>query len=306
MSLNIAAKEIYTTPNVMNKREICCSVCDSQKSELLYPDELGDQRPPVDYNFTEETRKTYQIVRCSSCGFIFTNPMPILNDSYVENIDDVYLQSTPQRQTSARVAVEKIKQLKPSGRLLDLGCAIGLFLDEAQKHYQVEGLELSNWAANIAAEKHKIHRKPLSQLTLFEQFDIITLWGVIEHFDNPRLEMEAVFRALKPGGLVAIYTGNVDAWLPRLLGKKWWWYQGMHLSYFSRRTLSRLLVRIGFDVVNYQNYCVYFQLFSLAKSLNRYKIGKLLSPFLHLPGIRNLMVPLKLSGEMVIYAVKRT
>lgn len=289
----------------VEKRDLPCSVCDSTDFSVLYPDELGDQVPPVDYNFTEDTRKTYQIVKCRVCDFIFTNPMPVLSEAYVENVDDVYLQSSPQRLRAAQKAVEKILKIKTSGKLLDIGCAAGLFLDAAEKHFSVEGLELSNWAADIASKKHTVHRKTLSQLNFSEKFDVITLWGVIEHFENPRAEMEAVHAALKPGGIAVIYTGDVDAWLPRLLQKKWWWYQGMHLMYFSNRTLSRLLNRIGFDVVKYDHQTVYFQLFSLANSLNRYRIGKLISPILCLPWIKNIMVPLTLSGEMVLYARKR-
>ena len=86
---------------------------------------------------------------------------------------------------------------------------------------------------------------------------------------------------------------------------KWWWFQGMHLAYFSRRTLGQLLESVGFEVIQHQNYCAYFQLFSLAKSMSRYKLGRLLSPIFHLPFLRNIMVPVKLSGEMVLYAVKK-
>ena len=288
----------------LEKQEIPCNVCNGIQFKILYPDELGDLIPPVDYNFTQETRKTYQIVRCCSCGFIFTNPMPSLKDCYVENVDEVYLKSTAQRRVAAQMAVKQIVKLKSSGKLLDVGCAIGLFLDEAKNYFDVTGIELSNWAANIAGKQHKVFRNPLNHLDLKEQFDVITLWGVIEHFDDPRVEMEAVYAALKKGGIVVVYTGDVEAWLPRLLGKKWWWYQGMHLAYFSRLTLSNLLESIGFDVLKCQNYCSYFQLFSLANSLNRYKFSKFLSPILNFPWFRDIMVPIKLSGEMVLYAVK--
>jgi SAM-dependent methyltransferase len=220
----------------IGKRLVSCSVCGAQTHSVLYEDELGDDRPPVDYNFSRDTQKTFQIVKCNECGFVYTNPMPMLSGSYVENVDAVYMASTRQRRATARASLKRIVKLKPAGTLLDVGCAAGLFLDEAAAFYQVEGLELSTWAADLAAAHHPVHRQPLSQLDLHDRFDVITLWGVIEHFEQPRIEMEAVFKALKPGGLVVIYTGDVEAWLPRLLKRRWWWFMGMHLSYFSQRT----------------------------------------------------------------------
>lgn len=308
MNLNIKRNELETYSALKNhkviKKEVACCVCDSQSFNILFPDELGDELPPVDYNFNQNTRKTFQIVQCNHCNLIFTHPMPQLSNAYVENIDDVYLKSSPQRLASAKNSVQQILKYKSSGRLLDVGCAAGFFLDAAKEHFNVEGIELSSWAANIASRKHKVHQKPLSQLAFSEQFDVVTLWGVIEHFEEPRIEMEAVYKALKPGGIAVIYTGDVDAWLPKILGKKWWWYQGMHLMYFSRKTLTRLLERIGFEVIHHHNQTVYFQLFSLANSVNRYWFGKLISPFFRLPLIRNLMIPLTLSGEMVLFARK--
>ena len=286
------------------KTEIPCNVCGSTSFKVMFADELGDTAPPVDYNFSQETRKTFQIVRCLECGLIFTNPMPHLSDLYSDVIDEIYLASEMQRRITAQHAVETIMKLRPKGRLLDVGCATGVFLDAASEHFQAEGLELSNWAASLAAKRHQIHRKPLSELSFKEEFDIITIWGVIEHFENPRREVQAIYDALRPGGLVVIYTGDVGAWLPRLLGKKWWWYQGMHLFYFSRRTLSRLLDNIGFKVVRAGNHRLYFQLFSLANSLNRYAVRKWLTPALNNRLLRNIMIPLALSGEMVLYAEK--
>lgn len=292
------------TPNVIEKSEIPCNVCDSKEFNVIFEDELGITLPPINYNFTPETRKTFRIVKCTSCDFIFTNPMPALSNAYHDSIDEAYLESSSQRLITAKKSMKHIYQFKNSGTLLDIGCAIGLFLDAAKEKFEVQGLELSRWAADIASKRHFVYSKPLSQLNLVEKFDVITLWGVIEHFENARMELEAIFTALKPGGVVVIYTGDVEAWLPRLLGKKWWWYQGMHLLYFSRRTLTLLLKRIGFEVIQNRNHTLYFQLFSLARSLNRYRVGRLFFSLFNLPFIKNIMIPLTLSGEMILVARK--
>jgi len=47
----------------------------------------------------------------------------------------------------------------------------------------------------------------------------------------------------------------VDAWLPRLLGKKWWWYPGMHVFYFSLNTSKAMLDKCGFKVIRNGVHC---------------------------------------------------
>lgn len=287
------------------KRLIPCNLCGSTSQPELYADEIGDGVAPTDYGFSEETRKTYRIVRCQDCGLIFTNPMPSLITAYEEEIDDTYLSTEAQRHVTAARAVQKILKYKTAGRLLDVGCSTGIFLDEAAKHFKVEGLELSKWAAARASQRHRVHRVTLDDFKPDERYDVVTLFGVIEHFEDPKSQLVHIGKLLKPGGLAVIYTGDVDAWLPRLLGKKWWWYQGMHLYYFSHRTLSRMVSDAGMQEIAYDLQTVDFELRSLATSINRYPIGRLTSPILNLPGIRNITVPLRLSGEMTLYALAK-
>lgn len=286
------------------ERMVPCNVCGTKDFNVHYEDELKGESPSVDYRFTPQTRKTFQIVQCASCDLIFTNPMPKMEMYYQATEDDVYEQYAPQQVLTAKKVLNRIRKEKSSGKLLDVGCATGVFLNEASQYFQVEGIELSKWSAERASKKFTIHSKPLSAFDWKEKYDVITLFGVIEHFEDPRIEMEAAFRALRPGGLLVLYTGDVDAFLPKLLGKSWWWYQGMHLFYFSKRTLSRLLKTIGFEEPATQNYTVYFSLPALANSLNRYKFFKWLRPVFEWKGLQSLFIPLTLSGEMLLLSRK--
>lgn len=289
---------------VITKTFVPCAVCGSISQELFYEDELCDEIPPVDYAFSQRTRKTFRIVQCKCCRHIFTNPMPHLSGCYADTIDKVYVESSHQRYVTAHQAVSRILKFCQGGRLLDVGCNTGIFLDEAKKYFDVRGLEISAWAAKIASQRHQIYQNPLSDLNLNTTFDVVTLWGVIEHFEDPFLELNLIYKALVPNGLCVIYTGDVSAWLPRLLKKRWWWYQGMHLHYFSKNTLSRLVRRCGFEVIGFETYCAYFQLFSLASSISRYRIGRLFVPILQLPKLKKMLVPLSINGEMVMYLRK--
>jgi len=77
------------------------------------------------------------------------------------------------------------------------------------------------------------------------------MFGVIEHFSNPTEEIAAAQRSLKPGEYLLIYTGDVGSLAARIPRKKWWEYQGVHLQYFSKKSLDMLLKRIGFEIVEH-------------------------------------------------------
>jgi 2-polyprenyl-3-methyl-5-hydroxy-6-metoxy-1,4-benzoquinol methylase len=75
------------------------------------------------------------------------------------------------------------------------------------------------------------------------------MWDVVEHLSDPLAELKRMHRILRPDGLLAISTMNVDALFPRLAGRRWPWYMQMHLVYFSRRTLHNMLTKAGYRVV---------------------------------------------------------
>jgi SAM-dependent methyltransferase len=299
---------MHNEPHVqgrVKKKTISCNLCGSKVHNVIYADELGDDIPSLDHNFSTQTRKTFQIVKCKQCSLVFTNPMPMLSELYYDTIDRVYVKSSKQRIKTAELTIDRIRRLKPFGKLLDIGCSTGILLDAAAQHFEVAGIETSRWARDEAGKRHLVMDLPLSKLNMKSEYDVVTLFGVIEHFEDPKRELTLMYEALRPGGLLVIYTGDVNSWLARMLGKKWWWYQGMHTYYFSRQTCVSLLRSCGFDVARVEKHSLYFQVRSLGTSLRRYRIGAVLKPIFSVPWVGDIMVKLSLSGEMLIYAVKR-
>jgi len=282
-----------------------CPVCGSPNHKKAYDDELGDELPTVDYNFSPQTRKTYQIVECVDCSHQFVHPLPNLTNIYQENVDDTYLNSAPQRRRSAQEWLGIVTTYAPTeaSSLVDIGCATGMFLDEAAQRYRVEGIELSAWAADLASSRHQIHRMPVSEMKIDRHFDIASMWGVIEHLDNPAKEIRAVHELLNDSGLLFIYTGDRNALLPRLLGKRWWWYQGMHIQYFTKSSLTMLLQSCGFEVIGQHQLPMFFSIASLAQSLNRYRVMRPLVWLMQSLPWKGL-VKLTLSGEILLVAKK--
>lgn len=280
-----------------------CPVCGESACRDRYSDELVGRFPTVDYNFSPETRLTYQILDCLTCNHQFAVPPIDIKSLYSETHDEVYLSSKSQRQRSASDWLSIVREYAPNAKsLIDIGCSVGIFLDSASEYFDVHGVELSTWSAEIAAKRHSVSLSPLSSSPPKQRFDIATMWGVIEHLEDPKREVNAIQNALSEGGVFFVYTGNRRAILPRLLGKKWWWYQGMHIQYFSKVSLGQLLTEAGFEVIATRNLPIYFSLASLAQSLKRYRSAVPLVRLLRTDLLANRLVRITLSGEMLMVA----
>ena len=86
-------------------------------------------------------------------------------------------------------AVDFIRRCKSSGRLLDIGCAYGFFLQEAQRFFDVSGIELAEDAANVSGRRacRSCQAWPTSQRwPKLGTLDVITLFDVIEHLPQPQ------------------------------------------------------------------------------------------------------------------------
>jgi len=100
----------------------------------------------------------------------------------------------------------------PPGRLLDVGCGSGEFLQAASRlGWRPVGLEVTAGAAAVARRVSgaglvagDLLRSPLRA----NSFDAVTLWGVIEHVVAAPELLGAVARLLKPGGLLLLETPN--------------------------------------------------------------------------------------------------
>lgn len=220
-------------------------------------------------------------MRCLDCTHIYCSPIPKnIADNYKDVIDEEYLKHVTSRKLSAEAVLDVIQKRVKFGRLLDVGCATGDFLQIARaRGFIAEGLELSGWSSEIAiSHGFIVYREYLSNLAkkLPCQFDVITLMGVIEHFENPLQEMQFIRKLLKPNGIIVLWTGNAGSIYSRILGRRWWYWQGQHIQYFTYSSLKKLMHISGFNHIETKRYPFAATFETISNSIRRYKSYKLL------------------------------
>ncbi len=152
-----------------------------------------------------------------------------------------------------RSRLSRIETFRKPGKLLDIGCAGGNFLQVArQRGWQVWGVELSGAMRKRAFEAtgHPIFESIEQAAAGKQRFDCVTMFEVIEHLNDPVSTMRNVLGLLDPDGLLALSTPNCEC--PEAitgLPIDVWFIPPEHVSYFGPGTLSACLERAGFKMV---------------------------------------------------------
>jgi SAM-dependent methyltransferase len=202
---------------------------------------------------------SFQMVRCSSCQFIYLNPRP--TSEFLLRFYQDYL---PENGSSIKAwqrmmepvfkkAANLIQQYKEKGELLDVGSGFGFFLSEMKNRgWDVTGIEISQKAMDYARDVLglTIHPGPLEKANFPDNyFDAVTGFYVIEHLPYPMVFLRECHRILKPGGLLLLrypHTTPIKNLL-QIFGIKNRLYDlPAHLSDFSPKMIQRCLERIGF------------------------------------------------------------
>jgi 2-polyprenyl-3-methyl-5-hydroxy-6-metoxy-1,4-benzoquinol methylase len=208
-------------------------------------------------------KQGFQFVRCASCGLVYVNPQldeSVVVDQYrsAGTSDlwfDVLTSARQQELDRAKFSyiLDRLEPYEDGGRLLDVGCSIGLFLDLArQRGWHGTGLELASRAREYARTTFELEvlDVPLAEAGFADgTFDAVTLLSVLEHANDPRALLTDCARVLRPGGALYVVVPNVESLACRVLREHARTFDGRnHLVYFSRSTLTAMLERTGFTV----------------------------------------------------------
>ncbi len=242
-----------------------CNLCGASDGKLFYEGE--------DARYADTPRVRFRLVRCRSCGLIYLKPRPTQDSlpSYYPDDFAPYRQDTKEQPVGgsglvrlSHVLWNKIDRLKDAqrvrlieqlhpepGRVLDVGCATGRFLWQMQcRGWGVAGVEMNAAAAQQASQALRAHIQPgtLNSARFVDaNFDVVTMFHVLEHLPDPLWALRRIDSLLRPGGFVVILVPNAKALEFSLL-------RGLdrnpvdiprHLYHFSPTTLAELLRKAG-------------------------------------------------------------
>jgi 2-polyprenyl-3-methyl-5-hydroxy-6-metoxy-1,4-benzoquinol methylase len=147
------------------------------------------------------------------------------------------------------IRLKEVLRYKNSGRLLDVGCALGFFLNFAQNYFETYGIEISAFAVEKAkkiASHSKISIGSAEDKILFDNefFDTVTLYDVLEHLIRPQACLDEIFRILKKNGYLFLQTPTDTS--QRILPDP------THVSLFSKKELFAILEKAGFKIIDFE------------------------------------------------------
>jgi SAM-dependent methyltransferase len=253
--------------------------------------------------------------RCRQCGLVFVNPRPrqaALNRRYAKNLMSpftYYRDNEDDDVATFRKRVATIRKYVRPGRLLDLGCATGSFMEAAKEQgFATTGIEVNKQSVLRARARgfrvlHGTSDDKILSLPI-NYFDVIVMDDFIEHMVSPmRTTRQAVSR-LKRGGFMYIHTQDIGSLASLLLGRRWLHLKPEeHIYHFDKRSIRRLLVTCGLEVMRVRSTGRVRNAKTLALKLQHYS-GPLSKVLMKIPSLEHVRLTVNLFDEMEVIARK--
>ena len=241
------------------------------------------------------------LLKCLNCGFVTANMevssqelIALYSEKYFKG--EEYLDYISDKNFIQKNYVKRLKHIEKYhadiSNVLEIGCAYGFFAELIKKKYiriQYLGIDVSKEAVDYAKNnlKQNVQCIDFLELKTDQLYSDIFLWDVIEHLQEPSKVIKKASAELKFGGNIHITTGDIEAILPRWQKQNWRLiHPPTHLHYFSKKTLTKLLVESGFEIVQISYPTIYrsarqiyYSLFLLKKENKNglgNKLGKLI------------------------------
>lgn len=222
-----------------------CPICGSHETFVS----LQDARDYI-------TGEMFQVMRCRSCEVRFTAPRP-------ENLDPYYPKAYRRYNTFVlsvlrilyRFQVYRWRKLfKSPGSALEVGCGDGLMLDALRsKGWTVVGTERTDAMAEFTRNRLglDVYSGGLEEVPAGQKFDLIILFQVLEHLDDPVKNLKLCADRLHSNGRLIIAVPNSNSWQSDFTAQDWLHLDvPRHLFHFSPVSLRNALNLVGLDMLS--------------------------------------------------------
>lgn len=231
---------------MIETKESSCIICGRNEKDPLF------------------SKDGFQAVKCPWCGLVYSfprKPSPlksIYNEEYYHSQDPFfgYLDYESYEHLFKKTFFRRLTEIErrvAKGRLLDVGCALGFFLEVAKERgWDAYGVEVSSYAVSYAQNCGlNVFEGTLEEVEFPRGFfRVATIWDLFEGLEDPMSTLVSVREVLRDDGILVIGTPNAESLASRLLRKNWAHFKPKENKfYFSPQNISSILGKAGFEVV---------------------------------------------------------
>jgi 2-polyprenyl-3-methyl-5-hydroxy-6-metoxy-1,4-benzoquinol methylase len=244
----------------------------------------------------------YTINQCEDCHAFFLAPNPTpeqlmkaYDSSYYGEKEEKFNGFVEKILDSFRKKRAKLvsSYMKPNANILDIGCGNGRFLKFLDEfgNYHLFGIEMEGNSARRAAKIKNINLKigTLSKEDFsHESFDVITMFHVFEHLQEPIEYLHIIKNILKKDGFLIMSFPNIDSWQAKIFKGKWLHLDPpRHLFFFKPKDLTKIMNELGFSLENISYASIEQNPYGMQQSLLNCLLKKREVLFEHMKGNHN-------------------
>jgi 2-polyprenyl-3-methyl-5-hydroxy-6-metoxy-1,4-benzoquinol methylase len=267
--MKIMENESKNAKSLHEKRKASYLLVDDYHKKFINPvtgvlfDHLKEERNcPVCHSSSgthilDKSASTYY--RCNECSMVYLNPIlnPQATIDYYTNLNtgqgDTVSADSRFYTEIYTMGLDSIELHKKEGKILDIGCSTGFFLDIAKcKGWDTAGIELGLDEAAKAEEKgHRIFKNTIDELGADEQFDAITMWDVLEHIPDGIDQLNKIKSHLTDKGVLFFQIPNSDALAAKVMRGACRMFDGLeHTNLYNPKAVTLLAEKCGYTIKN--------------------------------------------------------
>ena len=236
----------------MEDKPFKCLLCDND-----------DNRELVSPTLRDDSSGKIQVFRCLTCGHVQLFPIPAQDENLsfyradglaldlFEQVDVESIKQSSECDTKRR-AEWVYRKNRNHGKILDIGCGYGFFVDRLTKMgLDVTGMDIGterlNWAKqNLAGSFIEGQLNDEYTKAHPNRYHVITMFHMLEHVQKPHALLKTCMSLLIPKGRLLIEVPNVyDELIKKNEEYNNFYWQHAHLSYFDYARLELLFRRSG-------------------------------------------------------------
>lgn len=247
---------------------VSCNLCGGCNTELWamvsYMDylnrrpELKRDNDPILKNGDLAGYK-FNLVKCKNCGLVYVNPRltekslaHLYHEEYFSSYSTTESEAHKKREKTFKSEIKELEKLTLKRKILDVGCGGGFFLASLGSSWEKYGCDINPAAVKFGRESLGLNTLEghLRQLDFpDESFDVVKIRGTIEHLPDPIDELYESIRILRKGGIIAVNTPNISSICAKIYKEKFRMVDPIHhIYYFSTKSLSSMLKKVGFRI----------------------------------------------------------